>query len=173
MPKAQPDHWYGSFAHGVDGNTCIRCGVLRRPVRHPNGTATSFTEWSADGGKTWTRRHTACPMRKIMADEPKKEEAYPNCEKLRAAHKDKVIVNAFMEWLEEKKYVLAERLTRSSGYLGEELVPAAKSLDKLWLEYIEVDAQKLDDERRAILDEQRKLSEISKAGQEPPCPDCD
>lgn len=96
----------------------------------------------------------------------------PNCEKLRASHKDKLVVGAFMEWLEEKKYVVAEPCA-NSPYIGEELVLATKNFDKLWLEYIEVDEQKLDDERRAILDEQRKLNEISLAGQEPPCPDCD
>ncbi len=156
MPKAQPDHWYG---YGANGDTCQRCGMKRRPVLHPNGRPSSFVEWSADEGKTWTRNHTACPMRKVMAEEktPKTLEV-PNCEKLRALHKDKVIVGDFIEWMTAQGYVIAQEVE-------EELAYARKSFDKLWLDYIEVDEQKLDDERRAILDEQRKLNaELAKTG---------
>lgn len=59
MPKAQPDHYYG---FGPQSGVCVRCGIIRRPVRHANGQPkTNAAEWSSDGGVTWSRQHTACP----------------------------------------------------------------------------------------------------------------
>lgn len=73
MAKAQPDHYYHFDKPGAFQNPlrCMRCNILR--TRGPQ----TRPQWSTDGGKTWTYKHTACPFKKIyplekpMADEPR------------------------------------------------------------------------------------------------------
>ena len=83
----------------------------------------------------------------------KQEENYPMCQKLSMVRNDKAIIQCFLEWLEENRLVLCTEVS-AAGYF-----PTRKSTDVLLMEYFGIDEKKLEEERRKILKEQRKLNE--------------
>lgn len=62
----------------------------------------------------------------------------------------------FLEWLVEQDIELAKQ---RQGEWGPELAPILQTKEKLLMEYFEIDEKKLEEERRLILDEQRKLND--------------
>lgn len=68
---------------------------------------------------------------------------YPNCEKLAEHREEYVRIIEFIEWLQEEKNVA---LMKPVGYV------IGHDLQELFYEYIGVDSNELERERRAILD---------------------
>jgi hypothetical protein len=83
---------------------------------------------------------------------------YPECTKLSRTVDDRRVILDFLEWLiEEKKFNLATALEdyrRKTG-LGEKYL---SSNEQIVFAYLEIDENKLETERRAILEEQRKMN---------------
>lgn len=80
----------------------------------------------------------------------------PQCELLSEHYDERMSVNRFIEWLEERGIVLCQRepdLRREFDF-----VPAAKNADRLFMDYIGIDQVELENERRALLDWQRELN---------------
>ena len=65
---------------------------------------------------------------------------YPEAEKWKATHKEREAIELFFEWCEERG----------------EPAPSSRRLQDLFYEYFEVDAAKLEGERRAMIESQRK-----------------
>jgi hypothetical protein len=84
-------------------------------------------------------------------DEARKQK-YPNCEKLSEHHDRRHHILEFFEWLGEKGMFLAEWEGQS-----DRLTPKHSSIDHLFMQYMEIDEKELENERRSILEEQRKL----------------
>ena len=77
---------------------------------------------------------------------------YPEHEKLKALGGANQIVGDFIGWLSEQGIELCERTRRR-----DELVPCGKSRDDLLAEFFDIDTEKLEDEKRQMLDELRAM----------------
>lgn len=83
--------------------------------------------------------------------------SYPECEKLAAEHGRLVVVQEFLDWLDEHDLVLCERAGANGRY--ETLyVPQARRPEVLIHEFLGIDARRLESERRAMLDALRAPS---------------
>jgi hypothetical protein len=77
--------------------------------------------------------------------------ATPNLNKVAASRDDARVIGQFLEWLrDERELTIAEWLNR------EDLVPARIGTERLLHEYFKIDEEKLEQERRSILDTYRK-----------------
>jgi hypothetical protein len=83
--------------------------------------------------------------------------SYPEHEKLRAIKDKSQAIYDFLAWCEEEKgYGLA--VDSESGYQGEKYwVPESKR--DLLAEFFGIDQQKLEGEKRAMLDEMRRMND--------------
>lgn len=73
--------------------------------------------------------------------------SYPECEKLRALHPERMALLAFIEWLhQDKKWTIAQPLPS-----GERYMPVLQQAEAIVFEYLGVDTKKLEEERRAML----------------------
>lgn len=77
----------------------------------------------------------------------------PECEKLTRVSEESNKIGNFLDWLAEKNIVLAIYETRD-----ELLYPLRKSFEKLLAEYFEIDLNKVEQERRALLDWLREIN---------------
>lgn len=87
------------------------------------------------------------------------EPTYPLCNKWKSVRPQADTLLEFMEWLDGKGIRLCKT---GDEEWQEEYFPIFKSHTNLLYEFFEIDAQKLDDERRDILEKQRELSEKNK-----------
>ena len=91
-----------------------------------------------------------------MTTEIKAQPACPECEKLSAVSEKSQELREFLEWMEQScGIILAEECDEE--YLGERLVTSWKyrgvsGKNKLLAEYFGIDLDKVEDERRALLD---------------------
>jgi len=81
-----------------------------------------------------------------------REEHYPMCAKLSAVRNDRAVIQCFLEWLEENDLAICLRLADGRRHR------ISRSKDQLLMEYFGIDEKKLEEERRKILNEQRKLN---------------
>jgi hypothetical protein len=81
---------------------------------------------------------------------------YPMCAKLSNSADERRTALELFEWLESKGYHICER---SHGSNFSTYDRTFKSFDTLALEFLEIDPKKLEEERRLMLDEQRKLND--------------
>lgn len=83
---------------------------------------------------------------------------YPEHEKLQAVQKKSQAIGEFIEWLRNTKQITFARWYKAE--LDEEetdkLMPEYPSTNKLLAEYFNIDLQKLEQEKRAMLDELRE-----------------
>src|SRR5512135_3462017 len=90
-------------------------------------------------------------------------EQYPEHEKLHMVKDRSQSIGEFLEWLRsEKGYVICERLRTSAGDEEEEeddadyeLVPANLGITKLLAEFFKIDLEKIEAEKRQMLDQLR------------------
>ncbi len=69
-------------------------------------------------------------------------------------------IGEFIEWLQEKGYVLSFWLERGQRpHSWSELAPLRKSIEQILAEYFEIDLDKVEHERRALLEELRSHHE--------------
>ncbi len=85
---------------------------------------------------------------------------YPEHEKLKALNGANQTVGDFIEWL-FGKYELAEWNTNQE-LSEDELVPAHRSRDGLLAEFFNIDQNRLEEEKRAMLDEIRRANDEAK-----------
>ncbi len=72
---------------------------------------------------------------------------YPEHDKLRLISTESQIIGSFLEF---SGYTLAE-WQKVRGFRDEQLLPVHKSIEKILAEYFDIDLQRLDDEKRAML----------------------
>lgn len=80
-------------------------------------------------------------------------EKYPMCEKLSSVREESQKIGEFLDWLSEREPRIV--LCVSEWHCGRQLndyYPAGISINKLLMEYFEIDENKLEAERRSILD---------------------
>lgn len=82
----------------------------------------------------------------------KKKVDYPECEKLGRVHEQIVTITQFMEWLSSEHVMLGKYLAD----WAESFQPISENTDQLLYRYFEIDPQKLEQERRAMLEKLRK-----------------
>lgn len=85
----------------------------------------------------------------------KKEAEYPECEKLSKIHSEIIAITQFMGWLSSKKIILGEAVEVAKDE-PHDFYPCNKRISDLLNEYFNIDAAKLEQERRAMLDKLRK-----------------
>lgn len=76
----------------------------------------------------------------------KRDGKYPECEKLAREDKRRTAVIHFLEWCAEQRIELAKMDER--GHLD----PVMERDDQIVLRWLEIDPQKLEDERREMLE---------------------
>lgn len=88
---------------------------------------------------------------------------YPEHEKLAKVHDKSQAIGEFLEWLaDERDFVLAVRHQHTEDCIEDcgarrgELIPLAIPVHKLLAEFFDIDEDKLDDEKRAMLEELRR-----------------
>jgi hypothetical protein len=77
----------------------------------------------------------------------------PECDKMQAVQSKSQVIGEFLEWL-NGKYVIAQWV-EVEGYKEEQLLPAHTVIEKLLAEYFEIDLEKVEAEKREILEELR------------------
>ena len=82
-----------------------------------------------------------------------KANKYPECAKLGAVHDQLQIIRGFMEWLSSEK-----RLGLAGYDEYDRLQWATKNTDQLLMEFYDIDPKKLEEERRAMLEECRRAN---------------
>jgi len=87
-----------------------------------------------------------------MGEEKCVSPRYPECDKLDNNWKAVFAIQQFLEWLSEQKMTICELL----GKEFPEFQPVTKNAQDLVYDYFRIDANKLERERRAMLEEQRK-----------------
>lgn len=86
----------------------------------------------------------------------------PELDKMHAVHGKSQAIGEFLEWLTfEKGWTLAEwKKTEYADDFHNELWPTSYSIEKLLAEYFEIDLEKTEIERRALLEEIRKSNKL-------------
>ena len=77
----------------------------------------------------------------------------PECQKLSDKGKEWDSINQFFEWLQEKRLVLCFLDDFTENYY-----PHYQTIKDLLYEYLDIDKEKLEQERRALLDYMRELN---------------
>lgn len=77
----------------------------------------------------------------------------PMLDRMRSVKPESQKIGAFIEWLNENGMPICH-LTKDDRY-GDEMTPIALSIDALLARYFEIDLEKVEEERRSLLDEMR------------------
>lgn len=84
---------------------------------------------------------------------------YPELDKLAKIKDKSQSIGAFLDWLQnEKHYRLAKWEKDDSIIPEDQLMPVSYDIQQLLAEYFDIDLNKIEEEKRAILEEQRKLN---------------
>jgi hypothetical protein len=85
------------------------------------------------------------------------ETKYPELEKMKATRAEADTLTRFVDWLEENDMRICKRVKVSPLYRGSPYESISESFEKLFARFFEVDLDKIEAERRQILDAQREL----------------
>lgn len=81
----------------------------------------------------------------------------PELDKMRAVKAESAILSRFLDWLEEHDTPICERVSGHPRMIGDgEFVRIGCSNEELLARYFEIDLDKVESERRALLDEMRR-----------------
>jgi hypothetical protein len=80
---------------------------------------------------------------------------YSECEKVRASRDEKLTIEEFLDWAQKRGIELCTPMPGGGG----RFYPMSRTREMVLMDYFEIDLKKLEEERRAILEEQRKLNE--------------
>jgi hypothetical protein len=78
---------------------------------------------------------------------------YPECEKLRTSRDDLLKLRQFTEWLGENGITLCSHGPTHYASKGGEYYQITENIETVIFRFLGVDAKKLEDERRAMLEE--------------------
>jgi hypothetical protein len=76
---------------------------------------------------------------------------YPEHDKLKSVQTDSQIIGNFLQWLEEKHWVICERSQERRGWIDPAWMPVDRTIERMLAEYLEIDLVRLETEKRAIL----------------------
>ena len=80
----------------------------------------------------------------------------PECEKMVAVQEKSKELTKFVDWLREQGYAICEERIYKGSYPEEQWVPLKKSFEQLFADYFGIDLKKVEEERRALLEEIRR-----------------
>jgi hypothetical protein len=80
---------------------------------------------------------------------------YPEHDKLHAVKDQSQAIGSFLDWLQNER----KPRTVLAIHEWDEWVPTNERIEALLAEYFEIDLKKLEEEKRAMLDELRKANE--------------
>ena len=95
-------------------------------------------------------------------DAPREPSEYPEHEKMRAISEKSQVVGEFIDWLREDGHDICkfEKHTRHSDELGdwtpEGWYPQRRRIEQLLADFFEIDLDKIEDEKRAMLEQMRE-----------------
>lgn len=81
-------------------------------------------------------------------------EKYPECEKMMAVKDKSQVIGEFLEWLQYERSITVELCVRND--IHDKLFPFNFSTEKLLAEFFNIDLNKVEKEKRQILDELRR-----------------
>ena len=97
-----------------------------------------------------------------MSTEKTPSERYPECEKQRKIVKESQAIGEFLDWLQsERKIHLCTDCKDDWG--DDRLTHAGVPIYKLLAEYFDIDLNKVDEEKRQMLDELREANKDSRS----------
>ena len=82
--------------------------------------------------------------------------AYPEHDKLRAIQDKSQCVGGFIEWLSTQGFVICKSSENGHGF--DEYFPLSMPINTLLAAYFEIDLNRLEDEKCAMLDAQRAMN---------------
>lgn len=85
---------------------------------------------------------------------------YPEHEKLKAVQPDSQKLGEFLEWLQAQGWVIAQWDNEELGHIG-------YTTQQILAQYFEINLKKVEEEKRAMLEHQRRLNESGKRWEEP------
>lgn len=85
---------------------------------------------------------------------------YPEHDRLKALDGANQTVGNFIEWLHEQGMEIG-RFEKMRGFSDPQFVPITKSRDALLAEHFDIDRDKLEAEKRAMLDELRAAQNVA------------
>lgn len=94
-------------------------------------------------------------------------EQYPECAKMSAVRDRSQLIGQFLDWLQSTAGVqLCKYVSRSSslGQTNSELMPIGLSIEQILAQYLEIDLEKVEEEKRAML-EHLRLVEVKKTAE--------
>ena len=78
---------------------------------------------------------------------------YPECEKLKAVSDKSQVVGEFLEWLQyEKEFMIAKHVENEDEDGADYLAPMHINTERLLAEFFDIDMDKVETERRAMLE---------------------
>lgn len=80
---------------------------------------------------------------------------YPECEKLKKVSIEHSNIMEFLDWLDEEKSIRLCECDQSSTSSFSAYAPITTSKEKLLAEYFNLDLKKIEEERRAMIEEIR------------------
>ena len=81
----------------------------------------------------------------------------PECEKMAAVQEKSRELTNFVDWLrDDQGYAICEEKTYDDTYPKEQWYPLRKSFEQLFADYFGIDLKKVEEERRALLEEIRR-----------------
>jgi hypothetical protein len=79
---------------------------------------------------------------------------YPECEKMAAVKDKSQIIGEFLEWLTHERLIRVELCVRND--IHDNLIPCYPSTEELLAEFFDIDLNKIEKEKRQMLDELRR-----------------
>lgn len=99
-----------------------------------------------------------------MSEEKTAEAKYPELTKLRAVKDESQKLGEFLEWLKEHGFTICETYNNSDSLRDGEYFPMRKSTTDLLALYFEIDMEKVETEKRSMIDEHRELARTQGSG---------
>lgn len=99
-----------------------------------------------------------CRARSRMKQESPYTPLYPECEKLAAVSAESQKIGCFLDWLFENGMFIA-RYIKADGYRNEQAMPIDENIERLLARYFEIDLNKVENERRALIETLREAHE--------------
>ncbi len=75
----------------------------------------------------------------------------PECDKMIGVQDQSDTLTSFVDWLNENGYTICT-LEKTDGYPREQYIPHRETYEKLFAEYFNIDLNKVEKERRALLE---------------------
>lgn len=81
---------------------------------------------------------------------------YPECEKMNKVAKESQAIGNFLEWLSKNKKLTLCEFIEGDAYTYDRYIPYHYQIEELLAKFFKIDLNKVEQERRQILEELRK-----------------